>query len=77
MRYKKSSTKFNFKLLHHSDDFKSNNVYEDITFLDESSDKHIFGWGFKRDEVHAILAADVSALQPIDLIINFTKLYGD
>jgi len=48
-----------------------------LTFLDESSDEHIFGWGFERDEVHAVLAANVSALQPIDLIINFTKLYGD
>ena len=49
-----------------------------LTFLDESSDEHIFGWGFERDEVHAVLATDVSALQPVDLIINiFTKLYGD
>ena len=44
-----------------------------LKFLDESSDEHIFGWCFKRDEVHAVLATDVSALQPVDLIINFHK----
>lgn len=40
-----------------------------VLFLDESSDEHIFGWGFERDEVHAVLAANVSALQPIDLVV--------
>ncbi len=45
-----------------------------LTFLDESSDEHIFGWCFERDEVHAVLAADISSLQPVDLNINFHKL---
>ncbi len=58
-------------------DKKCNNWYPEVksllTFLDEPSDEHIFGRCFERDEVHAVLAADVSALQPVDLKTKFHK----
>jgi hypothetical protein len=38
-----------------------------LTFLDEPPDEHVLGGSLKRDEVHAVLAADVAALQPVNL----------
>jgi hypothetical protein len=40
---------------------------DELTLLDEPPDEHVLRGRLQGHEVHAVLAADVAALQPVDL----------
>jgi hypothetical protein len=45
------------------------NVQGQLTLLDESPDEHVLRRRLEGHEVHAVLAADVAALQPVHLVV--------